>query len=118
MQEKIKDCICGVCGLYWPCPAALKRHSKAHKFEKFDGAVEQSELFDEFANETLEPENDESIPMLVFANLRNHLELELVGGSSEYIRSEMPPCLDGFRNMVNNINKIILPFLSLLIIVA
>ena len=73
MQEKIKDCICGICGLYWPCPAALKRHSKAHKFEKSNGAVEQSELFDEFASETLEPKNDDSIPMPVFGNLRNHL---------------------------------------------
>ena len=51
----------------------MKRHSKAHKFEKSNGAVEQSELFDEFANEAMEPKNNDSIPTPVFGKLRNHL---------------------------------------------
>ena len=73
MQKKIKDCICEICGQYWPCCAAKKRHLKAHKLDKSNEVVEQNELFNESANETVEPKNDDSIPMPVFYNLRNGL---------------------------------------------
>ena len=30
MQEKLKNCVCRMCGSYWPSKAAKKRHIKCH----------------------------------------------------------------------------------------
>ena len=34
MQEKLKNCVCRMCGSYWPSEAAKKRHIKCHSLKE------------------------------------------------------------------------------------
>ena len=50
MQKNIAECICKVCGKYWPSEAAKKRHAKCHKNSALipDEPIEPYEVTDEF----------------------------------------------------------------------
>ena len=71
MLPKLDKCICEICGFYFPCEAAKKRHAKCHKMEKeSQEPFYTMEVSDEFS-EVQEEEsaaNPNGIP--VIQNLR------------------------------------------------
>ena len=77
MQEKIDECVCSKCGLYWPSKAAKNRHLPSHRVV-FDATIDENEMaLDEFDSDSEEPPKVEnSGPMPVFDSIRNHVHYE------------------------------------------
>ena len=70
MKDKLDECVCKICGAYWPSAAAKNRHLKAHgKIETFEDKIEYDDVKDEFEEEAM----SESDTMPVFENMRIHL---------------------------------------------
>ena len=76
MKEKLDDCVCKMCGLQWPCAAAVKRHTKAHKTGNTEisrdyvhiwGEVEDELATEEDITEAVE-NMDENMPIITDIN--------------------------------------------------
>ena len=83
MQDKIENCVCKQCGIYWPSAAAKNRHQKIHKIPGADDTfvhdqgfnLAHDEVLDEFEtdSETEEEKSDPDCPMPVFSDLKKHI---------------------------------------------
>ena len=70
LQEKLDDCVCKLCGIQWPCAAAVKRHEVVHNpksknFEARDSGRNYAiwnEVEDELLADDIEIDIDEHMP--------------------------------------------------------